>query len=155
MWRFLAGILSMAALSVSVPVAARDYYFFNKPGVDRQTYLEDRLTCDALAGGVARISTDTSAIDQQIWNNNNLTTGQSAAAAGIATVLIALLDGGANRALQWQIERICLADKGYRRFEMDKDDWKAIDKTTDVAARIDKWFALASGEAPKGKEMYE
>ena len=25
------------------PVSARDYYYFNKPGVDRDTYLEDRL----------------------------------------------------------------------------------------------------------------
>ncbi len=145
----------IAALTLASPVAARDYYYFNKPGVDRQAYLDDRLTCDALAGGVARVSTNTDAIDQQSWNNQNLTMGQSAAAAGIATVLIALLDGGANRALQWQVERICLADKGYRRFEMDNAQCKAIDKTEDVAARIDKWFALASSDAPKGKEMYE
>lgn len=145
----------IAALVLASPAAARDYYYFNKPGIDRHAYLEDRLACDALAGGVARVSTNTDAIDQQIWNNRNLTMGQSAAAAGIATLMIALLDGGANRRLQWQVERICLADKGYRRFEMDKADWKAIDKTDDVAARIDKWFALASSEAPKGKEMYE
>lgn len=145
----------IATLALASPVAARDYYYFNKPGVDRQAYLEDRLTCDALAGGVARLSTDTRAIDQQIWNNRNLTMGQSAAAAGIAGLMIALLDGGANRALQWQVERICLADKGYRRFEMDKGDWKAIDTTADIAARIDKWFALASSSAPQGKEMFE
>lgn len=145
----------IAALLLASPAAARDYYFFNKPGVDRQTYLSDRLTCDELAGGVARVATNTDAIDQQIWNNQNLTMGQSAAAAGIATMLIALLDGGAVRALQWQVERICLADKGYRRFEMKKSDWKAIDETEDLATRIDKWFALASGDKPQGKEMYE
>lgn len=146
---------SIAALALASPAAARDYYFFNKPGVDRQAYLDDRLVCDELAGGVARLSTNTDAIDQQIWNNQNLTMGQSAAAAGIATVLIALLDGGANRRLQWQVERICLADKGYRRLEMKKADWKVIDETEDLAARIDKWFALASGAKPQGKEMYE
>jgi hypothetical protein len=151
----IAAPIATLTLTLASPAAARDYYFFNKPGVDRQAYLEDRLTCDALAGGVARISTDTGAIDQQIWNNQNLTMGQSAAAAGIATVLIALLDGGANRALQWQVERICLADKGYRRFEMDKSAWKVIEKTDDVAERIDKWFALASSAAPRGKEMHE
>ncbi|MBL9069893.1 MAG: hypothetical protein JNM03_07850 [Sphingopyxis sp.] len=145
----------IAALILASPVAARDYYYFNKPGVERQAYLEDRLTCDALAGGVARISPDTTAMNQQIWNNSKLTMGQSAAAAGIATVLIALLDGGANRRLQWQVERICLADKGYRRFEMDRTEWKAIDRIDDIAERIDKWFALASSDAPKGKEMYE
>ncbi len=146
---------SIATLALASPAAARDYYFFNKPGVDRQAYLDDRLACDALAGGVARLSTDTRAIDQQIWQNKNLTMGQSAAAAGIATVLIALLDGGANRAMQWQVERICLADKGYRRFEMDKGDWKVTEKTEDGAERIDKWFALASSAAPTGKEMHE
>jgi hypothetical protein len=150
---FIAG--SIAALAVVPPVAARDYYYFNKPGVDRQAYLEDRLTCDALAGGVARVSPDTTAMNRQIWTNNNLTTGQSAAAAGIAGLLIGLLAGGENRRLQWQVERICLADKGYRRFEMDKGGWKAIEKTGDIAERIDKWFALASSSAPQGKEMYE
>lgn len=147
--------LAVLALLGASPAAARDYYYFNKPGVDRQTYLDDRLTCDALAGGVARLSPGTEAIDQQIWNNPNLTTGQSAAAAGIATVLVALLAGGESRRLQWQVERICLADKGYRRFEMDKAGWKAIDEVDDVATRIDKWFALASSNTPQGKEMYE
>lgn len=146
---------SMAALVLSSPAAARDYYYFNRPGVDRQAYLEDRLTCDALAGGVARISPDTAAMNRQIWQNNNLTTGQSAAAAGIASLLVALMSGGENRRLQWQVERICMADKGYRRFEMDKAEWKIIEKTDDVAARIDKWFALASTDQPQGKEMYE
>ena len=145
----------VAALLVSLPAAARDYYYFNKPAVDRQAYLEDRLACDALAGGVARISPDTREMNRQIWQNKNLTTGQSAAAAGIATLLVALMAGSVSRRLQRQVERICLADKGYRRFEMDKAEWKTIEKTEDVAARIDKWFALASSPQPLGKEMYE
>ena len=148
-----AGVI--AALLVSSPAAARDYYYFNKPAVDRQAYLEDRLTCDSLAGGVARVSPDTREMNRQIWQNKNLTTGQSAAAAGIANLLVALLAGSERRRLQWQVERICLADKGYRRFEMDKAEWKTIEKTEDVAARIDKWFALASSPQPLGKEMYE
>ena len=145
----------VAALLAASPAAARDYYYFNKPGVDRQAYLEDRLACDALAGGVARISPDTTAMNQQIWQNNNLTAGQSAAAAGIASLLVGLMAGGESRRLQWQVERICLADKGYRRFEIDKTEWKAIEKTDDLAARIDKLFALASSNTPHGKEMYE
>ena len=58
----LCVVAPIAALALSSPVVARDYYFFNKPGIDRQVYLEDRLACDALAGGVARISPDTTAI---------------------------------------------------------------------------------------------
>lgn len=151
----LCVVAPIAALALSSPAAARDYYFFNKPRVDRQAYLEDRLACDALAGGVARISPDTTAMNQQIWQNNNLTMGQSAAAAGIAGLLIGLMAGGESRRLQWQVERICLTDKGYRRFEMDKAEWKTIEKTEDMAERIDKWFALASSATPQGKEMYE
>jgi len=155
MKRLLSVTGAVAALLVALPAVARDYYYFNKPGIDRQTYLEDRLTCDALAGGVARISPDTREMNRQIWQNKNLTTGQSAAAAGIANLLVGLLAGSESRRLQWQVERICLADKGYRRFEMAKAEWKTIEKTEDVAARIDKWFALASSTAPQGKEMYE
>ena len=151
----MKSLLCIAALLAASPAAARDYYYFNKPGVDRQAYLEDRLACDALAGGVARISPDTTAMNQQIWQNNNLTAGQSAAAAGIASLLVRLMAGGESRRLQWQVERICLADKGYRRFEIDKAEWKAIEKTDDLAARIDKLFALASSNTPHGKEMYE
>ncbi|MGH6613056.1 hypothetical protein [Sphingomonas sp.] len=146
---------TLAALLASQPATARDYYYFNKPDVDRQAYLEDRLACDALAGGVARIAPDTTAMNQQIWQNRNLTTGQSAAAAGIASLMVALLAGSESRRLQWQVERICLADKGYRRFEMGRADWQQIEKTKDVAERIDKWFTLASSTKPLGKEMFE
>ena len=146
---------SVAALLVSAPASARTYYYFNKPGVDRQAYLEDRLACDALAGGVARISPDNMAINQQIWQNKTLSTGQSAAAAGIATLLVALLAGSERRRLQWQVERICLADKGYRRFEMARPEWKEIEQAKDLAIRIDRWFALASNSKPQGKEMFE
>lgn len=146
---------SVAALLVSAPASARTYYYFNKPRVDRQAYLEDRLACDALAGGVARISPDNMAINQQIWQNKTLSTGQSAAAAGIATLLVGLLAGSESRRLQWQVERICLADKGYRRFEMTKSEWKEIEQAKDLAIRIDRWFALASNSKPPGKEMFE
>ena len=154
-WR--TGALASAAVAAlfAAPAAARDYYYFNKPGVDRQVYLEDRLACDELAGGTLRRSTDRTLMNQQIWQNRNLTAGQSAAAAGIANLFVSLFDGAEQRRMAWHVERICLADKGYRRFEMDKAEWKAIDKVEDSATRIDQWFALASSRQPRGKEMYE
>ena len=153
-WTWRTGALVSAAL-FAAPAAARDYYYFNKPRVDRQDYLEDRLACDELAGGTLRRSTDRTLMNQQIWQNNNLTAGQSAAAAGIASLFVSLFDGAEQRRMAWQVERICLADKGYRRFEMDKAEWKAIDEVEDPATRIDQWFALASSGQPRGKEMYE
>lgn len=154
-WAWKTGALAASAALFAAPAAARDYYYFNKPGVERQTYLEDRLACDELAGGTLRRSTDRTLMNQQIWQNNNLTAGQSAAAAGIASLFVSLFEGAEQRRMAWQVERICLADKGYRRFEMDKAEWKAIDKVADQTARIDKWFALASSGQPQGKEMYE
>lgn len=144
----------IAALSSSA-ASARDYYYFNKPGVDREAYLQDRLVCDELAGGAARRSPDMTAANTQIWQNRNLSTGQAAAAAGIASFILSFMAGSEQRRLSWQIERICLADKGYRRFEMDRKSFKEIEAMKDDAARIDRWFALASGTAPQGKVLPE
>jgi hypothetical protein len=134
---------------------ARDYYFFNKPSVSRQDYLADRLACDQLAGGSAVRQPDMTAANTQIWQNQNLTTGQAAAASGIASLLMGFAAAKEHRLLIRQIERICLADKGYRRFEMSKKAYREIQKSKDEAERIDRWFVLASGANPEGKEMYE
>jgi len=142
------------------PVHARDYYYFNKPGVDRQAYLEDRLECSELAGGGSAQRMEynrqlQNTATNQLWQDRSLTAGQAAAAAGIGGFFGAFLSGAQNRRLQWQIERICLADKGYKRFEIAKRDWKVIEKIDDEETRIDEWFALATTDEPVGEEMYE
>lgn len=149
------GVWLLAACAlIASPAAARDYYYFYNPAVDRQAYLADRLECDELAGGAARREIDP-VHTQTAWRNNNLTTGQAAVAAGIAGLIMSFVSGGENRRLKRQIERICLADKGYRRFEIEKALFKEIEKLADAADRIDRWFALATASEPVGKEMYE
>lgn len=143
------------ALMLAAPVAARDYYFFNKPGVSRQDYLADRLLCDQLAGNSKVQSPDMTAANTQIWQNPGLSTGQAAAAAGITSFLLSFVQAAERRRMVRQIERICLADKGYRRFEMDKQAFQQIEKIEDAALRIDSWFQLASAAQPAGKEMPE
>lgn len=137
------------------PAQARDYYFFNKQGVTRQDYLADRIICDQLAGATTHRSPDMTAANTQIWQNPNLSVGQAAAAAGIASFMLSFVAASERRRLVRQVERICLADKGYRRFEMRKDAYRVIEKSPEQAERIDRWFALASAEKPDGKEMYE
>lgn len=153
--RALLSVLAGVALLQPGTAAARDYYYFNKPGVDRQAYLADRIACEELAGGAQFRRPDMTVVQQQTWANPNLTTGQAAAAAGIGALVLAFTAAAERRRLTWQVERICLADKGYRRFEMHKQAFKAIERTKDVAARIDSWFALATTSNPQGKEMYE
>lgn len=143
------------ALFLVEPAFARDYYYFNKPDVDRETYLQDRIKCDELSGGRARKSADYAGINTQIWQNRSLTAGQAAAAAGIASFFMAFAAASERRHLTLQNERICLADKGYRRFAMSKSDYQAIEKTKDDAMRIDQWFGLARSATPSGKEMPE
>lgn len=149
--------LVAAGLALTAPLAAhaRDYYFFNKAGVDRESYLKDRLVCDELAGGAARKSPDMTVINAQTWQNPNLTMGQAAAAAGVASFLAGFMAASERRHLSWQIERICMADKGYRRFTMDKKAFQSIEKSADAASRVDQWFALASSNRPEAKEMPE
>lgn len=122
--------------------------------MDRQTYLADRLECDELAGGAARREVGWNHT-QVAWTNSNLTTGQAAVAAGLASLILSFVTAGENRRLQRQIERICLADKGYRRFEIDKAQFKTIEELDDEGEKIDRWFALATASEPTGKEMYE
>ncbi len=140
---------------MAAPSAARDYYFFNKPGVTRQDYLAHRQRCDQLSGGSTRQGPDMTAANAQIWQNPNLSTGQAAAAAGITSFILSFVQAAEQRRMVRQIERICLADMGYRRFEMDKKGFQAIENIKDESARIDSWFHLASSVQSAGKEMPE
>jgi hypothetical protein len=45
-------ILASLCDCLAAPVAAREYYYFNKPTVTRDQYVADKAECDALAGGV-------------------------------------------------------------------------------------------------------
>jgi hypothetical protein len=144
-----------SALMLPESAVAREYYFFNKPGVTRKDYLSDRLLCDQLAGGSTAVRPDMTAATRQIWQNPNLSTGQAAAAAGITSFMLSFVQAAEQRRMVRQIERICLADKGYRRFEMNKDAYKVIENVEDDALRIDGWFQLASSVEPLGKEMPE
>ena len=143
--------LMAAAVLVSAPAAARDYYYFNKPGVTRDQYVADKLECDRLAGGVQAADIGPVYVQQ----NPNLTAGQNALAVGIASLFAGLIGGGENRKAMRAVERTCMADKGYARYEVDKPVVREIEKMEDVDARIERYFALAATDAPVGVRIKE
>jgi hypothetical protein len=149
--RFCSYLAVAVALGASTPVQARDYYYFNKPGVSREDYVSAKLECDRLAGGVA--PKDVGPV--YMAPNPNLTTGQNAAAAGLAALFAGLLLGGENRKVMRAVERTCMADKGYGRYKVEKPFVTDIAKLKSEQERIDRYFALATMESPVGERIKE
>jgi hypothetical protein len=144
-------LLAGATMLVTMPAVARDYYYFNKPGVTRDQYVADKLECDRLTGGVQPVDIGPVYVQQ----SPNLTAGQNALAVGIASLFAGLMGGGENRKAMRAVERTCMADKGYARYQVDKPVVREIEKIADVDARIDRYFALAATDAPVGARMKE
>ena len=140
-----------ATVLVTAPVIAREYYYFNKPGVSRDQYVADKLECDRLAGGVQPVDIGPVYVSQ----SPNLTAGQNALAVGIASLFAGLMGGSENRKAMRAVERTCMADKGYARYEVDKPVVREIEKLEDDTARIDRYFALAATTAPVGVRIKE
>ena len=145
-------LLTLGALAASTtPSLAREYYYFNKPGVSRDQYVADKLECDRLSGGVQPVDIGPVYVAQ----SPTLTAGQNALAVGIASLFAGLIGGGENRKAMRAVERTCMADKGYARYEVDKPVVREIEKMEDVDARIDRYFALAATDAPVGERIKE
>ena len=142
-------LIMVAALSA--PAQARDYYYFNKPSVSREDYVSAKLECDRLAGGVA--PKDVGPV--YVVPNPNLTYGQNAAAAGIASLFAGLILGGENRKAMRSVERTCMADKGYGRYRVEKPFITEIAKLKSEGERIDRYFALATTQNPLGERIKE
>jgi hypothetical protein len=135
------------AASVAAPALARDYYYFNKPGVSRDAYVADISECTELAGGAKPASTPTPVY---------VPPGQyNYIAVPIAMLFWGLLHHGDDEKLQRFVERTCMADKGYARMEVEKPIVRQIELIEDEGERIDRLFALAASEKPIGTRMSE
>ena len=145
----ILGLIIGAALPA--PAHARDYYYFNKPGVSRDDYVLAKQECDRLAGGVSPKDIGPVYVAQ----NPNLTVGQNAAAAGIASLFAGLILGGENRKVMRAVERTCMADKGYGRYKVEKPFVTEIAKLKSEGERIDRYFALATTQYPAGERIKE
>lgn len=132
------------------PAFAREYYYFNKAGVSREVFIEDRTACLELAGATKAPSSAT-----YIPYNTSLSAGQNAAVAGLGGLFIGLMRGSEERRISQSVERTCMADKGYARFTVDKKTIHDISSMKGEEAQLERYFELAAEQNPIGKRAVE
>ena len=130
-----------ASLLVCGAAEARGYYF-NKPGVSREAYMADVAECIELAGGV-RPSSPFVPYSPNIY----------AAAAG--AFFAGMMRSRERRRLSSMVERTCMADKGYARYEVDNAVLDEIHDLSTLEARLDRLFGLAASATPIGQRTRE
>ena len=137
-----AGLIGAACLAVVATPALAEPYYFHKAGVDRERFVEDVVICRELAG-TGRAPTSVVPYSPNLY----------------ATMVTALVSGFLNsrerRQHQQAIERICMADKGYARVAIPKDEFKRIRALEEDLERMDALFALASASTRQGEELPE
>src|ERR1044072_6256477 len=135
--RFLSVAL-VCTLVLATPAGARSYYYY-KENVSRDLYRSDRAECQRLMGGVRSSS------PQSVYmpSNPNLTIGQNAAAAGIASFFAGMLKSGERRKTANAVERTFMADKGYARYLAPAALAEEIGNIENPEVRLDRYFALA------------
>jgi len=130
-----------ASLLVCAAAEARGHYF-NKPGVSREAYMADVGECIELAGGV-RPSTPYTPYSPNLI------------AAGVNGFFSGMMRSRERRRLSSMVERTCMADKGYARYEVDDDVLDDIHDLPTLEARLDRLFALAASATPIGQRTRE
>jgi hypothetical protein len=144
--KWLKYCILMPIAVLAAPAMAEQPYYFHKTGISRDAYMDDVNDCAELAGG-ARVE------------RYNIYAANPAAAAnpyavGISSFFIGFMEARQRRRLVSRIERTCMADKGYKRLEIEKKVLSDIRKLEDQA-KLERLFALASAENPVGREMIE
>jgi hypothetical protein len=146
-------LATASAALIASPAAAADRYYFNKPGISRDAYAADVAECAELAGG-ARATGTTGPVYVTYPN-----TTAGAAGAAIGLLFAGLIAGSAakkeRRLMRRSVERTCMADKGYGRFEIEEPVGEALDGIRDESVRLDRMFALAAAAEPVGRRMKE
>lgn len=130
-----------ALLLFSGAAEARGYYF-NRAGVSREAYMADVAECIELAGGVRPGSPFVP------YSPNIIAAAAGAFFAGMAR-------SAERRRMRNRVERTCMADKGYGRYEVENEILDEIHDLRTEAERLDRLFGLASTAAPIGRRMPE
>jgi hypothetical protein len=135
-----AGFIA-ACLFFSGAAEARGYYY-NKPGVSREAYMADVGECIELAGGVRPGAVP------YVYTPNIY-------AAGAAAFFGGMMRSRERRRLAGMVERTCMADKGYARYEVNDAVLDEIENLRTQEERIDRLFGLAAATAPIGTRTRE
>lgn len=147
-FRPVIGLAAAVAALAPAPAAARDHYYFNRPNVSREAYAADIAECAELAGGAR--APKTGPVYVSVPN-----TPYAAIGVGIGMLFAGLIAGNPDKRVKRSVERTCMADKGYGRFEVDKPVIRQIEAIKDAGERLDRLFALASSPQPIGTRMPE
>lgn len=132
----------VAACLCFVSAAEARGYYYNKPGVSREAYMADVGECIELAGGV-RPGPMPYVYTPNIY------------AAGAAAFFGGMMRGAERRRLRGMVERTCMADKGYARYEVNDAVLDEIEDLRTQEERIDRLFGLAASSAPIGTRARE
>lgn len=132
----------VASIGLSLPAIAHadEPYYYNRAGITRESYMADANECAELAGGVSVQTPYTYAPNMY--------------AAAATAFFSGLMKSSERRRLQNKVERTCMADKGYRRLSIGKDQASAL-KALDEKSRLDRLFELAASTSPLGTELPE
>lgn len=144
-------IVACCVSLIATPSHAGRYYF-HKAHVDRTTYQADQEECQRLTGGVRKRRPESA---PYVPPNPDLTVAQNAAAAGIAAFFMGMMGSAAKRRTINAIERTCMADKGYARYEVDEAIAERLERVEDPEERLNRYLALASAAQPTGRKLVE
>lgn len=133
------GAAFVAASLLFCGVAEARGHYFNKPGVSRDAYMADVAECIELAGGV----------------RPNTPYSPNLIAAGVNGFFSGMMRSRERRRLSNMVERTCMADKGYARYEVDDDVLDEIHDLPTLEARLDRLFGLAASATPIGQRTRE
>lgn len=136
--------LPMCAIASSA--GAEEPYYFHKPGISKDTYVDDTGDCAELAGGVR--------VPHYSIYAQNPGAASNPYAVGIASLFIGFAEARQRRRLSERVVRVCMADKGYERRTIDRQMFAEIRKLKDDA-RIERLFALVTSAEASGRLLTE
>lgn len=156
-FRSCAAVVAIA--SIAAPAYAAGSYYFNKPGISREIYVADVSECRELAGDpINKHKNDNKNVyvnNEKVFTVRHQNTTAGYVGLGITDAVIVALISGESRKLKRVVERTCMADKGYRRMQLDDSAVREIKMINNDRERADKFFSLAASENPLGKELTE
>lgn len=134
--------VAIAALIAATSVSARaeQPYYYQRTGVQRDTFRSDKVECETLAAG-AKVGSSYQPSSPNIY------------AAGAGAFAAGMMRSAERRRIRETGERRCMADKGYARIATDAKTIRSVGHLKGEA-RVDRMAMMAAAE-PEGERLPE
>lgn len=134
------------------------YFYFHNSEVSEETARADVIECHGYASSlvVSRAGTSPTYTSVPYTGTNALSPGNAALAGAIGGliggVIVGFMDAGERRAMERANLRRCFGFKGYDRYEMSKEDFKAMmeGEAEEVRARL---VVRITGDKPASERL--